>query len=159
MPNEEFEKWWKSSKWKSMTLDSWGAILLAEDAFQARQPEIDALIHDNDNFRLANIAYDAENVALKAEVSRLRQSGLKIISDHTERTKEAIKLRQEKGALKAEVERLRDAGSQAHSLLGELLPEATGDAEKEIYRVFDLLRYTLGIYAAPHDAAIEGETK
>ena len=41
---------------------------------------------------------------------------------------------------------LRDAASQAHSLLGELLPDADGGTEKEMYRVFDLLRCTLGIY-------------
>lgn len=143
MPNEEFEKWLDQDVADAVTVRDViskysDPIQAAYAGFEQRQPEIDAL--------KAQIASDDRLLKIRGE-------GLnKTYAENTN-------LRAEIDALKAEVERLRDAGSQAHSLLGELLPEATGDAEKEIYRVFDLLRYTLGIYAAPHDAAIEGETK
>lgn len=82
MSREAFEKWARTEEFDvfhdgAEYVDH--STNCARVGWQARQPEIDAL---------------------QAEVMRLRESGIKIIQDHTERTKEAI-------ALQTEVERLR----------------------------------------------------
>lgn len=43
--NEDFENWWMV--WCDLTLDKWGMKRMAMDAWDQRQPEIDALKKEN----------------------------------------------------------------------------------------------------------------
>lgn len=72
MSNEAFEKWASQFDTKSNEYIDKGADGFFSAGYKYRQPEIDALIHDNGNMLKAIAEYDKENAELKSEVIRLR---------------------------------------------------------------------------------------
>lgn len=123
MSREAFEEWWQANKWGEMTLTGIGLKLATLDAWEARQPEIDALKYDNliqreacrALGRLASELKD-EKAALKAEVER---------SLEAVRTENAAcdMLRRNNDKLHAEVERLRKDAGQCNSIKAVAIPE------------------------------------
>ena len=74
---EEFEKWWAG--WCDLSLDKWGMKRMAMDAWDTRQPEIDALKEKLESREaqmetVGSIERDLRNelARLKAENERLR---------------------------------------------------------------------------------------